>query len=222
VVDSNVSDFETVVLRAVRQAAQRSHGAQRGFVEKDDLVQEGYVYVLENYAKVKGWVETGDVALLKHALYQYMHKFTMRQRYLKDGTEPGDYYVYQISVIEDLLPEALNDGPNYGGSTSDLGTQVKSGKSLAEGGDRMAMIADIKAGMLALSEYERELIVLKYHGAGRSDHELAQWFERPEPTINKQIRSALRKMARRLGSEPVRRRKAISNAQAQHDTREQE
>ena len=221
-VDSNVSDFDTVVLRAVRQAAKRSHGAQRGFVEMDDLVQEGYVYILENMPKVKGWVETGDVDLLRHALYQYMHTYTMRERYAKAGTRPEDYYVYQYAVIEELLPEALGTEPQYGGSSSDLNTQVKSGKSPAEGGDRMAMIADLKSALLSLPVADRELIFRKFYGGGATDHELAQWFETPEPTINKRVRSALRKMARHLGSEPVRTRKVMSNAQAQHVTKEQE
>jgi DNA-directed RNA polymerase specialized sigma24 family protein len=222
VVDRNVSDVETVVLRAVRQAAKRSHTVQRGFVDLDDLIQEGYLYVLENQEKVNGWIDSGDVLLVKDVLYKAMHRYTMRQRYLKDGTKAEDYYVYQFAVLEELLPDAMNDSPNYGSSASDLNTQVKSGKSLAESGDRMAMIADVKAALLVLNDYERELIFRKFYGGGATDNELAQWFEKPEPTINKHVRAALRKMARRLGSEPVTRRRAMSNAQAQHITREQE
>ena len=220
--DRKVTDFDTVVLRAVRAAAKRSYNAQRGFVEVDDLIQEGYVYILENYQRIKDWVESGDIALVKDVLYKAMHRYTMKQRYLKDGTRAEDYYVYQFAVLEEILPDALSESPNYGTSSSDLNTVVKSGKSLAEGGDRMAMIADVKAALLVLTEQERELILRKFYGGGATDHELAQWYEVPEPTLNKQVRAALRKMARRLGSEPVTRRRAMSNAQAQHVTREQE
>lgn len=219
--DSNVTQFDTNVLRTVRQAAKRSHDAHRGFVEHDDLVQEGFMYVLENADKVQGWVDEKQIDLLRHAIYQHLHKYTMRQRYLKDGTKPEDYYVYQFAVIEELLPEALGNVPNYGTSSSDLNTQVKSGKSPAEGGDRMAMIADLKAAMLALSVDDRVLMVRKFYGPGMTDHELAQWLEVPEPTVNKRVRAALRKMAKALGSEPVYHRKVMSNAQAQHVTKEQ-
>lgn len=219
--EGNVSQLETEVLRAVRNAARRSHTAQRGFVEYDDLVQSGYEWVLMNMAKVKEWVEDGSTALLQHAVYQYLHNVTMKERYAKDGTRPEDYYSYQYAVLEELLPEVLAGEPNYGGSSSDLNALVRSGRSPAEGGERMAMIADVKAGMLALNDYDRELIVLKYTGQGRTDNELAQWFEKPEATINRHVRAALRKIARRLGSEPVRKRRVMSNAQAQHVTREQ-
>lgn len=220
--ESNLSEFETVVLRTTRQAARRSHAAQRGFVDMEDLVQEGYAYILLNQEKVEGWLEDGSVDLLRHALYQHMHVITMRQRYLQDGTRPEDYYVYQYAVLEDLLPEALDTQPNYGTSTSDLNTQVKSGKSPAEGGDRMAMVADVKAALLSLSEKERELILRKYFGNGLTDEQLSKDLDIPESTINKQVRAAMRKMARALGSEPVRRRKAMSNAHAQHVTKEQD
>ena len=221
VTEGNVSHLETEVLRAVRQAARRSHTAQRGYVELDDLVQSGYEYVLQNMEKIKEWVGTGQGPLLQHAIYQHLHDVTMRERYLKDGTRPEDYYSYQYAVLEELLPEVLEEEPNYGGSSSDLNALVKSGRSPSEGGERMAMIADIKAGMLALNDYEHELILLKFKGEGRTDSQLAQWFEKPEATINRHVRQALRKVARRLGSEPVRRRKVMSNAQAQYVTRSQ-
>jgi hypothetical protein len=54
------------------------------------------------------------------------------------------------------------------------------------------------------------------------DEQLAQWFEVPLATMNRRVNRAVRKMARALGSEPVKGRRAMSNAQAQHVTKEQE
>lgn len=217
-----MAHWDTEVLRAVRQASRRSHSAHRGFVELDDLTQEAYIYVLENPTKMDKWLgmEREGMTLLQHAIYQHLHRVTMKERYRKDGTKPEDYYVYQTAVIQELLSDALSPTPIVLTSVSDLSTG-RSGRDPAEGGDRMAMIADVKSALGSLNEYELSLITHKYANGGVSDNELAQWFEKPEPTINRHVRAAIRKMARNLGSEPIRRRKVMSNAQAQHTTREQ-
>lgn len=222
-VDGNMTQWDTGVLRAVRAAASRSYSAQRGFVEVEDLQQEGYLYVLAHDRKVSEWIEEGKegMAVLQQAVYYHLHRYTMQQRYLKDGTRPEDYFVYQQAVIAELLPDVLDDNAVYGGSTSDLNGLVKSGKSLAEGGDRMAMIADIKAALLRLTVDERELLLRKY-GPDATDDLLVQWYEATLDAMNKRVLRVVRKVAKHLGSEPVRRRKSISNAQAQHITREQE
>jgi DNA-directed RNA polymerase specialized sigma24 family protein len=223
--DGNLTQWDDSVLRAVRQAAQRSYSTQRGYVELEDLQQEGYLWCLQNPGKVADWVEDGrrGMAVLHTALYHHMHKYTMKERYRKDGTQPGDYYFYQRAVITELLPEAFEDEPNYGSSSSDLNATVRSGKPLSEGGDRMAMLADIRSALGALNPDELAIVRKKFgEGEVLPDEQLAQWFEIPLSTMNRRVNSALRKMARALGSEPVKGRRALSNAQAQHHTREQE
>ena len=218
-----MTQWSTSTLRAVRQAATRSHGAHRGFVEIEDLQQEGYLWCLSHPEHVERWDAEGreGFAQLQQSLYHHMHRYTMRQRYEKDGTKPDDYYVYQIGVIAELMPDVLSDSPSYGSSSSDLNGLVKSGRSLAEGGDRMAMIADIKVGLSRLSEQDKELLIRRY-SPGADDQKLSEWYEIPVNALHKRVTRALRKIAKELGSEPVRRRRAMSNAQAQHITREQE
>lgn len=220
-VDSNMSQWDTFVLRAVRHAAKRSYTAQRGFVELDDLMQEGFLYALENREKVQRWLDDGDGVLLQHALYQHLHKYTMRERYAKDGTKPSDYYTYQTAVIAELLPEVYMEDGAWGTSPSDLSNIKRSSRSLAEGGDRMAMVADVKAGVATLPEPDALILQLKYEEGGRTDEEVAEELGIPEVTVNKAVARSIRKIAKTLGSEPVRRRRSISNAQAQHITGEQ-
>lgn len=221
----NLTQWDDNVLRAVRQAAQRSHAAQRGFVDMDDLMQEGYLYCLTNPDKVNEWVAAGreGMAILNTALYHHMHVYTMKERYRKDGTQPGDYFFYQRAVILELLPEAFEDVANYGQSSSDLNATVRGSKPLSESGDRMAMLADIRSAIGSLSKDEYQIIRMKF-GTGEvlPDEQLAQWFEVPLATMNRRVNRAVKKMARALGSEPVAGRRAMSNAQSQHVTKEQE
>lgn len=222
--DSNMSQWDDRVLRAVRRAATRSHAAQRGFVELEDLQQEGYLYVAENLARVNEYVENGREGenILTTILYRAMHRYTMRQRYERDGTKPGDYFTYQYEVIRELLPEALDTDLSFTSSTSDL-SGVRSGKAPNEGGDRLAMLADVRAALSALQPTEQNLLRAKFgQGEVVPDVDLAVYYEVSTDSINRGVKRALRKMARFLGSEPLPRRMVMSNAQAQHVTREQE
>jgi hypothetical protein len=145
----------------------------------------------------------------------------MKQRYAQDGTMPEDYFTYQIAVLEEILPEALEDERSFGGSVSDL-SGIKSGKPASEGGDHMAMIADVLAALNSLTKTDRELMQRKYgDGEVTPDTVLAQYYEQSAGIVARDVKRCLRKMAKFLGSDPVHGRKAMSNAQAQHVTREQ-
>jgi hypothetical protein len=58
-----VAQWDDRLLRVVRMAAVRSHSAQRGFVELEDLQQEGYVYLLENWEQTQAWLDDGKQGL---------------------------------------------------------------------------------------------------------------------------------------------------------------
>lgn len=224
---SNMTQWSDVVLRSVRQAATRSFASHRGFVDLEDLQQEGYEWILRNKDKVDEWLEMGrdGVNIMHTALYHAMHQYTMKERYRKDGTKPGDYYFYQRAVIVELLPAAFDDEPNFGSSPSDLSLTGRSGKALSEGGDLMAMLADVRSAYRSLNDEDKAIIKMKYGTSDgiKPDEELAQWFEIPLSTMNRKVTNIVKKMAKYLGSEPVHKpRKAMSNAQAQHITKEQE
>lgn len=224
-VDRNMTlEEQNKVDRAISQACKRSWNAHRGFVDADDLRQEAWIFVYTHARKVGEWLDTGKDGerIMAHAIYQHLHNITMEQRYLKDGTRPEDYYAYSMPVLTELLPEIFDDEAYYGTSPSDLTTITRSGKSLAETGDRMAMVADIKAAYASLNEKEKLLVSMKYSFGGMTDNEIAQVTETPEATVNRHVKSALRKMARKISNEPVVKRKAMSNAQSQHVTKEQE
>jgi hypothetical protein len=222
---TGMSDWDERLLRAVRAAANRSSSAHRGFVEVDDLQQEGYMWILKHAEKANGWLEDGrdGIRLLQHSLYQHMHQYTMRQRYLKDGTKPGDYYWYQLAVLEELLPDALHDEPLYGSQSSDINHGYRSHKPISEGGDRMAMIADVRAAFSSLPAEERLLIAVKFgEGEPVPDSKLAAMYATSPSSVSRMVRKALKRMAGSLGAEPVVKRRVMSNAQAQHETKEQE
>lgn len=216
--------FNDTTNRIVRNAVKRSAKAQRFFLDEDDLQQEAYLYMLENKAKVLEWVEYGrqGLNLLGHALYQHLHQVTMRERYLKDGTKPEDYYQYRREVIIELLAEMFDDEPMAVPSTSDLNAVIRAPKQPSEGGDRMAMLADMQYAYSRISDYDKAVLADRYKDGGLPVEAMAATRDLPARTMQSHIDRALRAMAKQVGGEPPRTRRAMSNMEAQMITREQE
>lgn len=219
--DGNLTLWSEPVLRAVASAARRVAKQHNQYVEYEDLQSEGYVWVGAHADKVIELVEGKHFGWLDRDLYRHMHKYAMRQRYLKDGTKPGDYYLYSPAVLTELLPEAVIGMPAEA-SPSDL-TGVRANKPISERGDKAAMLADVQQAWLALDADDRTLLMLKFlTNGGATDQDVGALLGLPQQTVNYRINRVLVRMAEYLGGEPAPRRKAISNARAQYETRNQE
>lgn len=222
-VSTDIDPLNETLARVVRNASRRSHRAQAGFMEEDDLTQEAWVYVLSNASKVSEWLEFGrqGVNLLGHALYQHLHEVTMQERYAKDGTKPEDYYFYRKSVIVELLDEMFDPEPLSMPSTSDLNAIIRAPKQPSEGGDRMAMLADMQYAYRRLDEYDQQVLADRYKDGGLSVEVMAATRGIPARTMQSHVDRALRRMAKQVGGEPPRSRRTMSNMEAQMVTREQ-
>lgn len=215
----NMALWDESVLRAVTSAARRIEKQHAEYVEFEDLQQEGYLYIAAHQDKVAVLVEGKNLGYLQRDLFRAMHKYAMKQRYLKDGTKPGDYFLYPLAVLAELLPEVL-DGPDAADtSPSDLNGQIRANKPLSERGDKAAMLADVQKAFASLDDDDRVLLREKYGDGGVTDEVLAMVTGLKQQTVNYRIHRALRRMAEFLGGEPWERRRAVSNARAQHETR---
>lgn len=218
----NMALWSDTVMRIVATNARRAQRVHEGYVEYEDLQGEGYLWVAAHPEKVQQHVDDKRVGLLSQDIYRAMHRYAMRQRYLKDGTTPGDYFLYSLAVLQEMLPGVL-DGPAATDSAPvDVNAKIRSSRPVNERGDRAAMVADVQRAYRALSDDDKALLRAKYGNGGQTDDAIALASGKPQQTVNYQCRRALRRMAEFLGGEPWERRKAISNAQAQHKTRGQE
>jgi len=211
----------------LNSAVRRSHQAHRGYVATEDLHQEAWLWVLAHPDKVNELLFSeedpkGKKRLLELKIYQALHNHTMRQRYLKDGTKPGDYFTYKRELLELLLPEALDGLPPVA-PEFDTDQMVRSRRAPSETGDKMAMLADVKAGVASLPEADKRFLTVKYAGAGVSDERLAELFGLSGSTCSRRLTQVMQRLARFLGSDvPVRRRRVVSNASAIAETNRQE
>lgn len=213
---------DTHVLRCVNSAVGTAIRRHRGYVEEDDLRQEAYLWLMENAELVAEHVDNKAWRYLTSDLYRSLYKVAMKARYLRDGTEPGDYYFYTLTVLDELLPEALLGPEAVIETQEDLNHQIRAGKPINERGDKAAMLADVQKAHSRLNEDDKYLIFLRYGHVGASDKTVAEDLGLPQTTVSYQLRRALRRMADHLGGEPVTGRQAKSNARAQYETRSQE
>lgn len=224
-VDRNVS-LVPIVAKTVTKVAKRSHRLHRGYVELDDLIQEGWLWVAEHEAQVWERLDSEDTdksveSWLYSRLRTHIHRYTIKQRTLVDGTKPGDYYQYPLAVIETLMPD-LFDEPDTRGST-DL-NQDRGRRAPNEGFEYEVMMADLRSGYESLNTDERVFLAQRYAGGGLSTEVLAIQYEVTQRAIQQRLNRLLKKIAHHLGGEPIQRtyRTAVSNATAEVDTRRAE
>ena len=224
VTDGNTALWDELVLRSVTAAARKALASHAGYVELEDLQSEGYLWVAEHPDQVVEAVN-GDrqqQSFLRTSLYRAMHKHCMRQRYLQDGTKPGDYFLYTPGILAELLPEALDGDDAVDSSPSDLNALIRASKPVNERGDRAAMVVDVQIGYASLDDDDQELIQLKFGDGGMTDERVAERLEVSQQVVNYRLHRALRRMGAALGGEPFEGRHAVSNARAQFVTRNQE
>ena len=213
-------------VKAVASSVARQH---RYLVPTDDLIQDGWEWVLRNSSKIDGWLEDDDSQkktaarrLLKSSLRVHLHNVVMKQRYEQTGCRPGDFYFYTPQVVEELLPEVL-DGHSPSSNT-DMDVFVSKSRKPNEGFEREAMRADIQAAVASLSADDKRLLWDRYGAGGLDVSVIATSYDTTNRQVRYRVSRAINRIIRYLGGErPMRnRRKAQSNAAAQAQTRAQE
>lgn len=155
---------EAVLASVARQLRSKYHG----YVDLDDIRSELYLWLVEHHDKAAAWREEHEDSprtadrLLARSLRNHGEKFCRREKAAYCGYEPDDEFFYSIQMVADLLqlyfdPEYMVPG------SADLGS-TGSGKPANEGGNLMAMVADIGRAYEDLSQSDRDLLEWVYGG----------------------------------------------------------
>jgi RNA polymerase sigma factor (sigma-70 family) len=224
---SNVTQ-EEVVSRTITKVARRVHEKHRQYVELEDLTQEGYVWVMQHESTLIDLISEDDSirhrnteSFMYGRLLGIMHNYAMRQRYLKDGTRPGDYHFYTAQQVEDLITDVL-DGHRSQQSTSDL-SHTRSARQPSEGWEYEATIADISAAVAKLSIADRVYLNERYAQGGTPTEVMALTRQVSQRAVQQRLARIMGRIVRELGGpNPNARRQARSNASSQVNTRRQE
>jgi RNA polymerase sigma factor (sigma-70 family) len=159
-----VEDFYEGYKYMVKQVAGE-FGRKYPMVERDDIVQELWVWFVEHPVKLEVWnkehEEQKDVdKLVARSLRNAALDYCLKEKAVKSGYDPLDNFFYNKQFIKIMIPAVLSD--DWSKMNNMLSGSGRSTKDLSESGDWMAFSADVKSAFEKLSKSEQLLVDLYY------------------------------------------------------------
>lgn len=196
----------------------------RRYIDRSDLVNDGYVWALERPAKLGDIMGDDDeeerTRRLRNALCNHMDRVARRAKAAVLGYEVEDEFFYALPALRDLLPQAYG---HIDWQTFEAGDhEVKPTGDPAEGGNRVAELADISQALGRLAKDDQKVLFLRY-GAGDSEDDIAAHLGVEQGAAHMRLERALRRLQQELGGSPPRAdrpeytgsRRVMRNASAQ-------
>jgi RNA polymerase sigma factor (sigma-70 family) len=215
--------WETIYAVA-KQIASRSGRIHRGLVTTDDMYQHLSLWALEHWHKIEQWENEDSLKYkLRKTFFNEAQKYVAKERQRYSRSPMSDTFYYSHEVLHELLRDVwTHEGWS---DTPDLSNEFVSKSSKpSEGGNRMALLSDVMAGLEKLSEADRELLKMRYHEGGMELGAMAESYSITEEAMRKRVKRALTKLQDRLGGEQptwYERRRNRTNAQARDEVSEQ-
>ena len=208
-----------------RQVASRANRIHRGLVSTDDLYQHLSLWALEHWHKIEQWQAEESLKFkLRKTFYNEAQKYVAKERTRYSRSPMSDSFYYTHQVLHELLPDVWEhvgwtDTPDM---TSEF---IAHSSKPSEGGNRLALLSDVAAGLARLNKNDKDLLRFRYAQGGMDFAALAESYGASDEAMRKRVKRALDKLQDRLGGEPPvwrGRRRVRSNAEAQAEIRNQE
>lgn len=183
----------------------------KGWVERDDVKQELYLWVLGRQSQYLDQLNEENkekreynVSRLAFQMRRIAEKYARREKARKAGYQTTDEAFYDTATIAQLMPhilasviegtvleqaqELINDG------------QPRKQSTPAEGGNLLAILIDIKRAYLKLQADDKVLLRMRYYD-NATLQEIAQFLECAVSTADRRCTSALRRLQDLLGGD---------------------
>jgi DNA-directed RNA polymerase specialized sigma24 family protein len=132
-------------------------------VDREDIKQSLYEWFVSHPRKLTEWEKLGNRSaqnLLYRSLRNQALDYCQLWKSKSIGYELSDLFYYEADVIEALLPAILR-GDLAEAPKLNLGMPGRP-SAPSEGGNLMAMMAEIKAAYITLSKEDKGILFLKY------------------------------------------------------------
>jgi len=185
------------------------HRRYRKYVDRADLTQEAYAWVMTRVVYFNGLLEEENEAVrlanqrrigwqMKRAIERYARK----EKAAKSGYQPNDETFYDVITIAQLLPYVIASVVNetaieQAQNLVNDGTPRKPAAP-AEGGNLLANLIDIKKGFLQLEQDDQALLRMRHH-EGFTLQQIAQVLECAISTADRRCDKSLRRLQDNLG-----------------------
>lgn len=196
------------VYEAAGLAARNIHRRYSRWAEFEDLRAASLEYAWKRSDKVAEFLKREDEAELrqgKAALATFLRRaadrYARKEKAKKSGYEATDEYFYRVSIIEALIRVLRTGDLDLAGQTFDAeAVGERRSKRLAnEGGNLMAMVADVERAMTkALDDRTREIMFNRY-GDDLTLSKIAELHEISVSRADQIVHSGMRQMLEFLG-----------------------
>jgi RNA polymerase sigma factor (sigma-70 family) len=183
----------------------------RKYVDRADLTQEAYAWLMTRVAYLNGLLEEENEAVrlanqrrigwqMKRAIERYARK----EKATRSGYQTNDESFYDVITIAQLLPYVIASVVNdtaieQAQNLVNDGTPRKP-SAPAEGGNLLATLIDIKKAYELLDEDEKKILRLRYH-ENYTLQQLSEVMECAVSTADRRCGNALRKLLNFMGGE---------------------
>ena len=183
----------------------------RKYVDRADLTQEAYAWIMTRVVYLNGLLEEENEAVrlanqrrvgwqMKRAVERYARK----EKANSSGYQTNDESFYDVITIAQLLPYVIASVVNdtaieQAQNLVNDGTPRKP-SAPAEGGNLLATLIDIKKAYELLDEDERKILRLRYH-ENYTLQQLSEVLECAVSTADRRCGNALRKLLNFMGGE---------------------
>ena len=187
------------------------HRRYRKYVDRDDLTQEAYAWLMTRVGYFNGLLAEENEAVrlanqrrigwqMKRAVERYARK----EKATRSGYQTNDESFYDVVTIAQLLPYVIASVVNdtaieQAQNLVNDGTPRKP-SAPAEGGNLLATLIDIKKAYELLDEDEQKILRLRYH-ENYTLQQLSEVLECAISTADRRCGNALRKLLNFMGGE---------------------
>ena len=187
------------------------HRRYRKYVDRADLTQEAYAWLMTRVVYFNGLLEEENETVrlanqrrigwqMKRAVERYARK----EKATRSGYQTNDESFYDVITIAQLLPYVIASVVNdtaieQAQNLVNDGTPRKP-SAPAEGGNLLATLIDIKKAYELLDEDEQKILRLRYH-ENYTLQQLSEVLECAISTADRRCGNALRKLLNFMGGE---------------------
>jgi RNA polymerase sigma factor (sigma-70 family) len=199
-----VVDYITEYNDLVKNVSYSKH-KDYPMVPREDIIQELWLWFLEHPNKVEEWSKMDDqklaTKLVNRSLHNRAHDFCQKEKARTVGYELTDLSYYHRDVVEELLPSILTDDwsqPVFSDVNGDRKTFAPS-----EGGNLMAMQADVSYAFERISPHHQE-ILLQWYLNGRNSKDLGVALGLTDKNARMKVTRAIDAIIKKLGNRAPR------------------
>ena len=185
------------------------HKRYSQWVERDDVLQECYSWAITRTAWIKAELDVEEADQRVHnerrvawQMLRSAERYCRREKATKSGYNVTDEVYYESATLGQLLPfviASVVDGTVLEQAQEMIRDgQPKGSSSPSEGGNLLAALIDIKKAFLAIEEYDRKVLIYRYHN-NFTLAQVAQVLECATSTADRRVNNAMRRLQDKLG-----------------------